>query len=118
MPGKGGGIMCSHWKNRTTVKQCTAPILAAAALFVACERDRELTPTAPPTADLVQMPAEVQELLKVQLERFTTMPSLLPADFLGLTEIQGKPPKPQTQDTPASPKRRTDVPTAKPPPTK
>src|SRR5213080_1668219 len=98
MLGKGGRIMRSHWKNRTIVKQCTAPILAAAALFVACERDRELTPTASPTADLVQMPAEVQELLKLQLERFSTMPMLLTADFLGLTEIQGKPTKPKTQE--------------------
>ncbi|TMQ54573.1 MAG: exo-alpha-sialidase [Candidatus Eisenbacteria bacterium] len=104
--------MRSHWKNRTIVKQCTAPILAAAALFVACERDRELTPTASPTADLVQMPAEVQELLKLQLERFSTMPMLLTADFLGLTEIQGKPTKPQTQDTRGSPKRLIDVPIA------
>src|SRR5437867_13142875 len=103
MLGKGGRIMRSHWKNRTIVKQCTAPIRAAAALFVACERDRQLTPTASPTADLVQTPAQVQELLKLQLERCSTMPMLLTTAFLGLTQIQGKPTKHQTQATLGSP---------------
>ena len=70
--------------------QC-ATLLSAAALLLACERDAEL-PTAAPTPDLAQrqLPAEVQKRVKVQLQRFSTMPMTLAARQMGVTEIRGK----------------------------
>jgi hypothetical protein len=45
-----------------------------------------------------EIPLEVQELLKVQLGNFSTMPMLLMADILGVTEIEGKSLRQEGQD--------------------
>jgi hypothetical protein len=76
---------------------------------------RERPEATAPSASLVQesaLPPDVEDVLRAQLERFSTMPMLLTAELLGVTEIQGKPTKPQTQDTHGSPKRLIDVPVA------
>lgn len=53
---------------------------------------------------------EARELLKIQLEYYSTVPMLLIAEMLGLTEVQGKPINPESQTTHNSPKRLFDVP--------
>jgi hypothetical protein len=106
--------MRSHRTKRTILTWFTTPLLSAAALLVACDRDADL-PTGPaPSMDLAQdlLPPEVEELLKVQLERFSTMPMLITAKQLGVTEIQGKSINAQNQNAQTSPKRLIDVPIA------
>ena len=104
--------MRSHRTKRTILRWFAIPILSLAALLAACDRDTDL-PTGP-KLDLGllpdQMSPEVQELLKVQLERFSTMPMLIMARELGLTEVQGKQIDAQTQNAQASPRRLKDVP--------
>ena len=102
-----------HWTKRSLLRWLGTPILSTAALLVACERDQEL-PTGPPRPALEQeaLPAEVQEGLKAQLEHLSTMPMLLTADQLGVTEIQGKSIHPQNQEAHNGPKKLNDVPIA------
>jgi hypothetical protein len=91
-----------------------AALISAAALLWACERDAEL-PTASPTPDVAQhpLPTAIQKRLKVQLERFSTMPMLLTADRLGVTEVRGKSIKPKKKDRHNGPRKKlTDVPIA------
>jgi hypothetical protein len=104
--------MRSHWRNSTILRWFTTPILSAAALLAGCQRDDVPTGTTAPDFEEEAIPAEVQEVLKVQLERFSTMPMLLTADQLGITEIQGKTIEPQQEDRHNSPRRLTDVPVA------
>jgi hypothetical protein len=83
--------MRSHWTARTMVKRFTTGVISATALLVACEREKEL-PTASRTPDAVpdQLSAEAPQRLRAQLERLSTMPMLLTADRLGVTEIHGR----------------------------
>jgi hypothetical protein len=105
--------MRSHCTNRMIVRRFRIPILSAAALLVACEREME-PPTASPNANLAQdaLPAEVSEQLKAQLERFSGMPMFILAQHLGVTEIQGKSIKPPSDGPKGthSPKKLMDVP--------
>jgi hypothetical protein len=80
------------------------------ALLVACDPDVELAPTASPSADVAQ--AKDQDLLREHLGMFSTMPMLLAAKELGLTEIQGRPVDPSGEDSYNSPKKLVDVPIA------
>jgi hypothetical protein len=102
--------MTSHGKSRAH-KWFTTFILCAVPL-AACNRNTDL-PTDPALSmDLLEneIPLEVQELLKVQLVNFSTMPMLLMADILGVTEIEGKSLKQESQDASTGPKRLIDVP--------
>jgi hypothetical protein len=69
--------MTSHGKNRLIHRLFTTSILCAA-LVAAC--------------------SGAAELLEVQLVNFCTMPMLLMADILGVTEIEGKSLKQEGQD--------------------
>jgi hypothetical protein len=104
--------MRSHWTNRTILRWFTTPILSVAALLAACQRDDVPTGTTAPEFEEEAIPTEVQELLKVQLERFSTMPMLLTADRLGITTVQEKSINPAQQDAHNSPQKLTDVPVA------
>lgn len=109
--------MRSHRTRHTILRWFTTPILSVAALLVACDRDADL-PTGPaPSMDLLQdqLPQEVQDVLKVQLQTFSTMPMLLAAEELGVTEIQGRPTNGPSQNAQSSQQRLRDIPIANTP---
>jgi hypothetical protein len=105
--GCSGGrnqAMTSLGKNRVIHKWFTTSILCAA-LLAACSREADLPTGLAPSMELTEneIPLEVQELLKVQLVNFSTMPMLLMADILGVTEIEGKSLKQEGQDATTGP---------------
>jgi hypothetical protein len=83
-----------------------------AALLVPCEREAEPpTATSAPDRSQPQLSAAAQRQLKANLEHFSTMPMLLAADHVGMTQIRGKPLKPRNQGKHNGPKKKvTDVP--------
>jgi hypothetical protein len=69
-----------------------------------------LTGSSGPASAQAALPAETREILMGQLEYYSTVPQLLIAEMLGVTEIQGKPINPESETTHNSPERLFDVP--------
>lgn len=104
--------MRPHCRSHSILKWCTTPILSAVALLAACHRDEAPTDPGAREVEKPQLSAEALELRKAQLQRFSTMPMLIMADELGVTEIQSKQIEPLSQSGHNSPKKLTDVPIA------
>src|SRR5439155_15880918 len=98
----------SAGKRRIRRMRCTHIVFSFAAASATAAL--VLTGSSGPASAQAALPAETRQILLGQLEYYSTVPQLLIAEMLGVTEIQGKPINPESQDTHNSPQRLFDVP--------